>query len=34
VLAEIESRMDFPEEDLDWKTPEALIADFEPAMKK
>ena len=26
ILAEIESRMDFPEEDLDWRTPEELLS--------
>lgn len=31
VLAEIESRMDFPEEDLDWRTNDELIALLSPA---
>lgn len=31
VLAEIESRMDFPEEDLDWRTHDELIALLQPA---
>ncbi len=32
VLAEIESRLDFPEEDLDWREPEALIALITPVL--
>ena len=28
LLAEIESRLDFPEENLDWQTPESLVTDF------
>ena len=28
LLAEIESRLDFPEENLDWQTPEALVIEF------
>lgn len=32
VLAEIESRLDFPEEDLNWRTPEELIALIAPVM--
>lgn len=28
LLAEIESRLDFPEENLDWETPEALVSEF------
>lgn len=31
VLAEIESRMDFPEEDLDWRTNDELVALLSPA---
>lgn len=34
VLAEIESRLDFPEEDLNWRTPEELIALIAPVMDK
>ncbi len=34
VLAEIESRMDFPEEELDWRTPEELLLLLDQAMEK
>lgn len=34
VLAEIESRLDFPEEDLDWRSPEELIAVIAPVLDK
>lgn len=34
ILAEIESRLDFPEEDLDWRTPEELIALIAPVLEK
>lgn len=34
VLAEIESRLDFPEEDLNWRTPEELISLLAPVQDK
>ncbi len=34
ALAEIESRMDFPEEELDWRTPEELIGLVSAAKEK
>ena len=34
LLAEIESRMDFPEEDLDWKSVPALLSDVEEVREK
>lgn len=34
VLAEIESRLDFPEEDLNWRTPEELIAQIAPVLDR
>ncbi|MBP5183227.1 MAG: tRNA uridine-5-carboxymethylaminomethyl(34) synthesis GTPase MnmE, partial [Lentisphaeria bacterium] len=34
LLAEIESRMDFPEEDLDWKSVPELICDMEKVREK
>lgn len=34
ILAEIESRMDFPEEDLDWKSTSFLLSQLESIRKK
>lgn len=33
ILAEIESRLDFPEEDLDWKSPKELIVSLKQSRK-
>lgn len=33
LLAEIESRLDFPEENLDWKSPDSMIRDFSEIRK-